>query len=753
MWLPIKSPADASTRTPGQSLPKPRLRIKPASAAVGCRSGPPSPPALTCFCLAGPYKAPRSPALEPLEASRPSPTGVSGAAAAAGPARQVGPSTAVKLQSRLARSPIAAFISRHFSNAPWPFSSRLRQQPLLMAAEHRPETASEGVSEERTEPFSQSEIDARFNRFGVEDAGAGPHDETVSLDDLHVEDHHHRQGIRILVRPLTKSSGTRPMNPGSDNCRWLALRAEVASSDQPEHKVLAVTQTSKDIKFSVRIPGDNQDDASRPPLWCELYYDPASDKVIFLNKSDVPISLHKLSQTTTGSPPPDESYIINPIFMNALRPGTWRIKVREIAVLDFRILEKRPVTLYQARTALPRQPSSLADLGRTPSTKRALSPDEGDRRAKRRISDASSEADDGVIMFLRPAADPLVFPLPNGRERKELSAATGHALLDADKGDTIAVPSVCEVDEYYLTKRDPIASTALSAVYTADYSNAPDKIVTVKVLKTRVANAGDKPFVHERNIIRQADMWLRESQSQESLQHESIVRYYGGDARYLSLYMEHIDAPDLTAPNRWRNKQTDFFTGTRHDAMRILRDIAGALGYIHDRQLVHNDVKPGNILYSPERGAVLCDFGLSTPAANSPSSGGTPYYVPPEFIGTNMRGPASDVWALGITMLYALREISFPDSRAGRQHPRPLYWLISGVNNPGAPHKHGNGRPAASQMRAWLEEIFEARGRLNPADRLERLVKDMLTPNPNHRITMDKVWQELLIDDAPAKAG
>ena len=162
--------------------------------------------------------------------------------------------------------------------------------------------------------------------------------------------------------------------------------------------------------------------------------------------------------------------------------------------------------------------------------------------------------------------------------------------------------------------------------------------------------------------------------------------------------------------------------------------------------MVHNDIKPANILYAPDRGAVLCDFGLSTPAANSPSGGGTPYYVPPEFIGNKSRGPASDVWALGVTMLYVLRKITFPDSRARRHHPRPLYWQIAGINNPNAPYKqYGNGHPAVSQMRDWLEEMYEAREKLNPKDRLERLVKEMLMPNPNHRITMNKVVQELLL--------
>ncbi|RDA95705.1 hypothetical protein CP533_1088 [Ophiocordyceps camponoti-saundersi (nom. inval.)] len=581
------------------------------------------------------------------------------------------------------------------------------------------------ASEEATEPLSQPEFEGRLRGFGLDEPATPLDDGPVSLDALTIEDHHHKQGIRILVRPLTKLPG---VSPGGDNCQWLALRAEVACSEQPQHKVLAVTQTAKDIKFSVRIPGET----SRPPLWSEIYFDPASDQVIFLNKSDIPLELANILHHS--------SHVINPGLAQALKPGTWRIKVRDIAVLDFRVLEKRPVNLYQLADDAPSDSASTSQS----SGKRSLTleDDPGSRRAaKRRISDGDkNEVDNGVIMFLGPSAEPLVFPLP---KTKELSAANSHALLDAREGETIAVPGVCEVDSYLLTKREPIASTALSAVYKATFSKVPDSIVTVKVLKTRVNNTNsDKPLAHERNVIRQADVWLRESQSQDDLKHDSIVRYYGGDARFLSLYMEHVDAPDL-AGGRWRNK-SDEFTGSYDDAWRILCDISRALDYIHDRQLVHNDIKPANILYSPHRGAVLCDFGLLNSAANSPHSGGTPYYVPPEFIGTKLRGHPSDVWALGVTMLYVLRRIPLPDSRARRNHPKQLYWMINGINNPSVAHKqYGNGQPAALQMRDWLTEIYDAREKLNARDRLQRIVKEMLVPNPNQRITMAKVLQEL----------
>ncbi|KAM3549373.1 hypothetical protein MY1884_008767 [Beauveria asiatica] len=621
-------------------------------------------------------------------------------------------------------------------------------------AEPKPAPREE-ATEERTEPFSQSELDARVRNVDVGTPSPGLDDEHVPLDVLLLEDHHHRQNIRLLVRPLAELPNTIPVAPPGDNCRWLALRAEVAAPEQPSHRVLAVTQTARDIKFSVRIPADVEevDALARPELWCELYFDPASDKLILVNRSDVPIALVRLSQAAPVSPSLNDYRIVYPHVTKSLEPGTWRIKVHDAAVLDFRILEKRPVVLYEqpslthSQSTCSRGSSALVST----SSKRALTPDdddEGDKRVKRRISQVEGRPSDGVVMFLNPSADPLVFSLPNGAKRsgRELSSGNTNALLQAEQGDTIYMTGICELDEYQLIKQEPIASTAQSAVFVGRYSKRPDNIVTVKVLKTVVSNA-EKPNVHERNVIRQADMWQREYQTQENLEHHSIVRYYGGDARFLSLYMEHVDAKDLTVQNRWRSKQDDHFTGTAKDAARILRDIAGALSYIHGRQLVHNDIKPANILYSMERGAVLCDFGMSTATSSPPGGGGTPYYIPPEFMGSKLRGPAADVWAMGVTMLYLLRKLPLPESRARPQNGnRQLYWLIAGVNNPQMNQRYGNGQSAMMQMRTWLTEVHNAAHNLDREDRLERIVKEMLTPNPTQRITMASVLEQLTLE-------
>lgn len=634
-----------------------------------------------------------------------------------------------------------------------------------------PPEETSATTEEATEQIPADEMRARLSRMqsGADTPTTPPPTAQAehSLDALHVEDKYRDEGVRIIVRPYADLESSRCASPGADNCRWLALRAEIASSEAPEQKVLAVTQTCRDIKFSVKIPGDEQEADGRPPLWCELYYDPASDKLVLLNLSEVQISLQRIQRHPASphlsSPLISAPALVDPGLAKTVVPGTWRICFEDITVMDFRILEKKPFYIYAA-PPVPKQltfseTSSPLNSNSKRSHEDAEAEAENSARIKRRLSelDAHRGPNANRVVFMPPSVDPVVFSLPSGpdangngdiRPGLQLSNTNSNPLIDllsnGTAADSISVRGLCELDQYDLTRKDRITANHVSAVYVGDHSR--HDIVTVKVLKTRAYNPADRPLAYERDIIRQADMWLRETRTQEGLDHDSIVRYYGGDARFLSMYMEHIDAKDLSIQGRWRARGTDEFTGTRADVTNIVTDIAGALGYLHACGKVHNDIKPANILYSPERGAVLCDFGMSTPTDKPPAGGGTPYYIPPEFIGLQLRGPESDVWALGVTLLYTLRKIPWPESNSRASHPKPkrLYWEIKCVNNPHVRHEHvGNGQPAVAQMRAWIEEVKAARAALNRHDLLERLVWGMLTPDFKKRLTMADVLREL----------
>jgi protein kinase-like protein len=108
------------------------------------------------------------------------------------------------------------------------------------------------------------------------------------------------------------------------------------------------------------------------------------------------------------------------------------------------------------------------------------------------------------------------------------------------------------------------------------------------------------------------------------------------------------------------------------DAIRITRQVAEALGYLHAQGYLHRDVKPDNVLLDSVGNAKLCDLGFAVPiprhAAEPPKTAvGTAGYMSPEM----MSGKAgvkvgSDIYSLGIH-LYALLTGHEPYSGASSQ--------------------------------------------------------------------------------------
>lgn len=137
------------------------------------------------------------------------------------------------------------------------------------------------------------------------------------------------------------------------------------------------------------------------------------------------------------------------------------------------------------------------------------------------------------------------------------------------------------------------------------------------------------------------------------------------------MYFEHIAGSDLSPLNA-----DHYLTVDNNEAIpRIIKDVASAVDYLHDQGVTHNDIKPENILFCPERGAVLCDFDVATLEVDSGGSGGSPWYIPSESIGRGPRGKLADIWALGITMLFLCRVISRPD--LWRIDGRTLNWQVA----------------------------------------------------------------------------
>jgi hypothetical protein len=95
------------------------------------------------------------------------------------------------------------------------------------------------------------------------------------------------------------------------------------------------------------------------------------------------------------------------------------------------------------------------------------------------------------------------------------------------------------------------------------------------------------------------------------------------------------------------------------EAIRIGRDLCGALGAVHAAGLVHQDIKPRNVMQETDGRIVLMDFGsgLSRDDADDPTVlrfSGTPLYMAPEVVRGARPSACTDVYSVGVLLFYIL---------------------------------------------------------------------------------------------------
>ena len=172
-----------------------------------------------------------------------------------------------------------------------------------------------------------------------------------------------------------------------------------------------------------------------------------------------------------------------------------------------------------------------------------------------------------------------------------------------------------------------------------------DRTVAIKILKPELC--GDAEFLHR---------FRTEARTTASLNHPGIaaVHDYGETAAAAEsaedtayLVMELVEGEPLAAilarEGRVRAEHT----------LDMLEQAGHALQAAHERGLVHRDVKPGNILISPNGSVKLTDFGIAKAADAAPvtRSGmvmGTAHYIAPEQALGGEATPSSDVYSLAV---------------------------------------------------------------------------------------------------------
>lgn len=205
------------------------------------------------------------------------------------------------------------------------------------------------------------------------------------------------------------------------------------------------------------------------------------------------------------------------------------------------------------------------------------------------------------------------------------------------------LPSIGHIGRYALKYR--LGEGGLGTVYGA-LDPLLSREIAVKTLHV------DVPAQHRKAL---EASFLQEARAAAGLNHPHIVTVHDAGASDQGLYiaMERLKGADLRQLLQ---------RGWRPDPMQaatIVRRVADALAYAHDKGVVHCDVKPANIFMVGRTSPKVLDFGIAR-VAQSPGgqphsafAAGSPYYMAPEQLNGGTVDRRSDVYALG-AVLYEL---------------------------------------------------------------------------------------------------
>ncbi len=193
-----------------------------------------------------------------------------------------------------------------------------------------------------------------------------------------------------------------------------------------------------------------------------------------------------------------------------------------------------------------------------------------------------------------------------------------------------------------LELRAPIASGGMGTVYRA-FDHMLLRDVAVKLMRRELQE--DKEAL---------EAFQREARACGALNHTNIIHIYAFDQLNGQLYMVMEIADRGSLDSRIEKEQQI----PELDVLDIGIKVAGALDAALKKNLLHRDIKPGNILFNADGEPKLVDFGLARAAqpdgVDETSLWATPYYVAPEKVKREQETFLSDLYSLAGTLYHAL---------------------------------------------------------------------------------------------------
>ncbi|MDO4745221.1 MAG: Stk1 family PASTA domain-containing Ser/Thr kinase [Bacillota bacterium] len=185
-----------------------------------------------------------------------------------------------------------------------------------------------------------------------------------------------------------------------------------------------------------------------------------------------------------------------------------------------------------------------------------------------------------------------------------------------------------------------IGEGGMSVVYKAK-DKLLNRFVAIKILKPQ--------FINDHKFI---DSFRRESQAAASMSHPNIVNIYdvGREGNIHYIVMELIEGRTLSDYIKAQGAMS------YPKVIALSKQIAAALSFAHKNHIIHRDVKPHNVMITPNGTAKITDFGIAkavnaaTIVDNTDGIIGSVHYFSPEQARGGYVDEKSDIYSLGIVM-------------------------------------------------------------------------------------------------------
>jgi len=201
------------------------------------------------------------------------------------------------------------------------------------------------------------------------------------------------------------------------------------------------------------------------------------------------------------------------------------------------------------------------------------------------------------------------------------------------------MPETTQINNRYQIE-DTLGKGGMAVVYKA-HDPTLDRDVAIKVLRQKYST--DPAF---------REHFQQEAKAAANLSHPNIVTVhdFGFDSERLFIIMEYVPGSDV----KQLKANKGYFR--LEETLHLMEQACAGVGYAHRAGLVHCDIKPQNLLVTPDGLLKIVDFGIAramisiNPGEKADIVWGSPAYISPEQASGLAPSPASDVYSLGVIM-------------------------------------------------------------------------------------------------------